>query len=91
MFERCSLTCAAVQEAYIAVTNSRIAPDMQTSVFWQSHQVTRVRSVCAYSEYQHAHAAQALKTPYDGQASWLFKREMVRLFVEMHLILDMQS
>jgi len=40
-FERCLSTCAAVQEACVAVTSSRIASDIQTSLFWQSQQLTK--------------------------------------------------
>lgn len=68
-----------------------MASDMQTSVFWQSHQLTRADQFVHTPSTNMLMHAQALKTPYEGQASWLFKREMVWVFVEMHLMLDMQS
>jgi len=64
---------------------------MHTSVLWQSHQLTRADQFVRTAITNMLMHAKALKTPYEGQASWLFKHEMVWLILEMHLIFDMQT
>jgi len=64
---------------------------MHTSVLWQSHQLTRADQFVRTAITNMLMHAKALKTPYEGQASWLFKHDLVWLSIGTHLILDMQT